>query len=246
MQLDHFALYDKTSAQAVVTRPCALINMYGNYTGAGGEFLQVFDKATAAVANDVPIISLYLGAGASGSLLPSFFEGLGAHVFTNGISIGVSTVNEKYTASGSSFDIEGDTESMDLPITGLSTATDGVARVSATVWNDAAGPKKLYRLTIVNAEGVTVYPMIFTYTPSVNGELAWKTLDGVADGTTRMFDFGENGVQPIDKPRMLLGVDDSLVRKACYIKLSDLATALDDATLIAAAGTSITAYYKTL
>lgn len=237
MQLTHFALYDKTSAQSVITYPCTLINMYGNYNGAGAEFLQVFDKATAAVANDVPVISLSLASAGPG-LLPSFFEALGAHVFANGISVGISTVNEKYTASGSSFDIEGDVEEQDDDVLGLTTfSSSNVGELE--IWNDAAGPKNLYDLTIVNGEGVIIYPFLFAVdlnsTAAGHGQPALAQLDPIAIGATRTYNFGHGG-------RLMMQKDLAYVdRKSCYVSLST--SPLNVSTSQTAAST-ISGHYK--
>lgn len=194
MQLQHFAAFDKTAAQSLITRPCTLINLYGNYAGAGNEFLQVFDKATAAVANDVPVISLSLAAGQT--LLPSFFEALGARVFTLGLSVGVSLVNEKYTASGSSFDIEGDVEAIEVAPT-LTTVGDLTTGVSLLqVWAQASGPKRLYSIETASVAGL-----------SQNSQLCLFAKDSNADGTapiwsapitvaaqSLVFNFGAGGL----------------------------------------------------
>ena len=150
MQLRKFSAYDKTAAQSVFSVPCTLIQLDGNYTGGGGEYLQIFDKATAAAANDVPIASFVLSAAGP---LPSIFGVLGAVPLANGLSIGISTANEKYTASSSGFDIFGGVSEMELPQSATVT-TYGPQDLSgvAGYWEvfDTGTPKRLYRVVFTN------------------------------------------------------------------------------------------------
>lgn len=141
MQSKQFSLYDKSAAQSVVGRPCVLTNIDGNYGGSGSEYLQIFDKATAAVANDVPIASFLLSAAGP---LPSIFETIAANVFALGLSVGISTVNEKYTASASAFDIFGAYEEIEIPASGTTLVTSTAFDTFTQLANPTTGALPIY------------------------------------------------------------------------------------------------------
>lgn len=197
MELLNFHLYDKSAAQLVVSGPCHLVELDGNYAGSGNEYLQIFDKATAPVANDVPIMSFALTAAGP---LPSIFAVIGTLYFVNGFGVGISTTNEKYTASASAFDVFGATELTDIPaLTGTTAVTQGTATDIYTVFNEAGagapeGPKNLVSAVAVNGEGATRYVFLYADATLATTEgskpiLQWKMLTG----TTLKLWFGVTG-----------------------------------------------------
>lgn len=229
MQERKFYLYDKASAQSVFTAPCTLIKLDGNYSGGGAEYLQIFDKATAAVANDVPIASFVLGGAGP---LPSIFETMGAVPLLLGLSIGISTVNEKYTASASAFDIFGGIEEQELPVQELTSST--TANTSGVqLWSEAAGPKTLYSLNITNGTGLAAWVMIFAHNTVVDGNTPRYVIPISNSSAIQPISFGAGGLQP----RELL---ESLLKQGCSVYISTTGNVLTQT----AATNVITANYK--
>lgn len=234
-----FALYDKTAAQLIVAHPCTLVQLDGNYGGGGSEYLQIFDKATVAVANDVPVASFLLsGAGP----LPSIFETISTLPLANGLSIGISSTNEKYTASASAFDVFGATEGIiELP-EGYLTATS-TGSVTLDVWT--TGNHKLLRFSVFNNETIPTWLMIFANSTLANQDgsipmAVFGTLDGtagggpIADQATITRDFGRVGltVQQLSSNRTLL--------TNCTLVLSSTPAVLNQSTGV---DSTFTAYY---
>lgn len=166
MQLQAFASYDLSASKLVNSFPCSLVNCDGNYAGGGGEYFQIFDKATAPVANDIPIKSYSLaGAGP----LPSIFGELTPLNLTRGLGFGISSVNEKYTASASAYDVFGDIEATDLQplinpagtagvnFTVVGDLTSNVQTITA--WTSAI--HRLVQIDIITPTGGPWYLMIF-------------------------------------------------------------------------------------
>lgn len=218
MQLRKFAAYDKTAAQSLFTIPCTLIKLDGNYTGSGSEFLQIFDKASVAVANDIPIASFTLtGAGP----LPSIFETMGAVPLLLGLSIGISSVNEKYTASASGFDVFGGISEPELPATGTTTVGDLTTGVLyKQVWSEATGPKSLLEMDIINGEGAVAYALLFAKDTINDGDVPIEAFTLLNNSSVQTFNFGRNGraVQQFTTP--------STLRIGCGIIISSTANVL--------------------
>lgn len=212
-QLRSFSAYDKTAGQSLFTVACRLVNIDGNYqAGAGGEFFQIFDKASAPVANDVPLRSFYLPAGPVN--LPSIFQTLGPLTLTLGLAVGISSVNEKYTASASAYDVFGDVEEYELPGTGLTASGDLTTQVAS-----------LSVLTTPQSPFVRIYEALFT-APSAdafwqvwtsNGTYAVLLAQGpLKSGVTRRVNFGcfglptnRMGGDASDQSGLWIGVSDT-------------------------------------
>lgn len=258
MQFRKFAAYDKTAAQSLFTVPCTLIKLDGNYTGSGGEYLQIFDKATAAAANDVPIASFVLsGAGP----LPSIFETMGAVSMLNGLSIGISTVNEKYTASASSYDIFGGIALMELPVTETAVGpTDVFSTGLLDVWDAtlAGGIPKLSRIVYTNGAPAATKRWLVVYaatasdtdsTPLLILPMFKSTFDSAGTETvvnisTANLSFG-GGYSPFGRASDVGG---NLAQcRGCFLLLTDTANpAAHTGSLnnVTTDHTTITAYYK--
>lgn len=212
-QLRSFSAYDKTAGQSLFTVACRLVNIDGNYpAGPGGEFFQIFDKASVPVANDVPLRSFYLPAGPVN--LPSVFQTLGPLTLALGLAVGISSVNEKYTASASAYDVFGDVEEFELPGTGLTTAGDLTTQVGS-----------LDVLSTPQSPFVRVYEVLFT---APSGNAYWQVYSSggtysvllahgpLVLGVTRRVNFGcfglptnRTGSDGSDQSGLWVGVSDT-------------------------------------
>lgn len=197
MSLRNFQAYDKSAAQSLLTNAGTLAQIDGNYFGVGGEYFQIFDKATAAVANDVPIMS-FLIPGAGPVNLVSVFETMAPITLLLGLSVGISTVNEKYTASASAFDVWGATEEVGIPITGLTATTQNNVDTHTSLANPAT--QRLYRLIITGMAATPRWLMLFGAAP-VNGDRPLQSIplytgDATAGYTIQQQDlnFGSQGL----------------------------------------------------
>lgn len=164
--LRNFQAYDKSAAQSLLTNAGTLAQVDGNYFGVGGEYFQIFDKATAAVANDVPIMSFIIPSAGPINLM-SIFETMGPITLLNGLSIGISTVNEKYTASASAFDVWGATEEVGIPILGLTAVATNNSDTHTAIANPTT--QRIYRLILTGMAATPRWLMIFAAIP-VNGD----------------------------------------------------------------------------
>lgn len=86
----------KGSAGNILSLTCSNIN-------AAVRYLQVFNKATAPAASDVPVFSFVIAAGTSTAPaireIGKEFFGEGGHYLSSGVAIGVSTVAGSFTAA---------------------------------------------------------------------------------------------------------------------------------------------------
>lgn len=195
-QLRNFSAYDKSAGISLVANPCTLVAIDGNYGGGGSEYYQIFDKASAPVANDVPIFSEVLTAAGP---LPSVFEVLGPVNLTLGLAVGISSVNEKYTASASAYDVFGQTEEWETQISGILTVGDlSTGLNNLAVWTNAQGPKYLYQIdAIQNLGGLgNGCIMIFGSDSPVDGSVPfWQSPVLTASASLiRTFKFGYGGL----------------------------------------------------
>jgi len=195
MPLRTITLLGKTAAQAVEGFPCNLVDFDGNLiSGAAGLYLQFHDKATAATVGNVPIKSFYISS-AGPTPLPSIFQLLGPVTFVNGLSIGFSTTETTYTAATATFDffvdIEENTAAVEA-VSGLTTLTPGGG--NDLTLQTGGSPKRVFSLTIVNGEGVIVYPMLINSNSEVDGTIPYIQLSSIAIGVTKTYYFGINGL----------------------------------------------------
>lgn len=171
-QLRSFKYYNNTAAVNVQPPdgrgpvPMVLVDLDGTYSGAGSEWLQLFDLSATPGAGAVPLKSFQLAA--SGPVpLPSLFQELGGINFTKGIWVGVSTTQRTYTASSSAFDIFGETDEWEMPEVSpsgqaiLSVGDLSTARNVLQIWPEATPTTdtRLYRVIAKNIlnDSVTRY-----------------------------------------------------------------------------------------
>jgi len=192
-----FSFYTQSASKSIVAYGCNLVDMNGTLvTGTAPLYFQLFDKASAAVANDVPIAS-YLISSSGPFPLASIFQTLGPITFTLGLAVGISSTDQKYTAATAAYDVWGDIEeglqSTDS-ISGLTVVTDtGVS--TSNIWSAGATANRLFFITITNSESVTVYPMLFNNGSYTDGSHPLITFDSIAVGATKTFYFGSDGLR---------------------------------------------------
>lgn len=205
--LREFKALTQSAGASLFAYPCELTNMDGtlfsNVT-AVPLYFQIFDKASAPVANDIPIKSFVILTGGPFPLV-SVFQNMGPVEFALGFAVGISSAHEKYTAATAVYDVFGEI------IEGFQ-QTDGVAGLSAigdttthvdslAVWADGDNSNldRLMRIYVSNLSGAIRYLMLFSSkTGSAhpnNGDYPirqWKLGIGV---TTNLY-FGRSGLIP--------------------------------------------------
>ena len=160
---------------------CALCNIDG-YAAASG-WLQFHDLASTASLSSgvtVPMRSYYVSAAGP---LPSISESAGGPItFFNGLCIAFSSTEGVYTAVGTSYDVFGEIDEYEIPITSLmgtiTSAGDRTTTVGALlVWADDGGGVKegLHTLLEVVAStdkatpdsfGWSAYLLLFAHSPT--------------------------------------------------------------------------------
>lgn len=190
-------LFGQTSSKNIAAFACKLVDFTANYGGTGGDWFQIFDKATAAVTDDVPIQSYKLDSTSANTIAFSMFQELAPLPMANGLSFGLSTLAQKYAASASTYDVMGDIEEYEQKVLGLTTVTNAAA-TGITAWAESAGPKMLYYLSVAGVFVPTSYIQMFptdTVTASQVPIQQWRLKD--IGGTTRptpfVLQFGDGG-----------------------------------------------------
>lgn len=199
----------KSAGASILAYPCNLFNLDGVLvTGTGPLFLQLFDKASAPVANDVPV-ECYEVTTTGPFPLASVWQAKWPIPFTLGLAVGISSVDFKYTAATASYSVSGQIEegmqSTDA-IPSLSTTGDTTTHVnSLAVWNDgdASNANSLIRLDIANTLSNTPsnvrYVMVFGVsshsTYPQDGDLP-VFVRKLAGGASTACYFGPEGLRP--------------------------------------------------
>lgn len=255
-QLRSFTGFNKTAAFVPILAgydsrptsfPCKLVDLTVNYAGSGGEFLQIFDKASVAVADDVPVYCIALTSAGFYSL----FQTVAPISLNTGFSVGISTSRFKYAAASSTYDISGDIEEFEDPFTGvtivgdLTTPTD-----NRTVWTDANGPKRLLRVDFMmdglSGGGATRYLMLFAEDSPTDGQRPIMQWGPYTDDNTTVnrIDFGTDGFSPFSLAQIAFG-SAFTPHDGCYLVLSDTTKVLTYSGGGSTDNCKIKAYYKT-
>lgn len=197
MSLRNFSALTKTAGASIYAYACNLTNMDGTLVvGTAPLWLQIFDKASAPIANDIPVESYEIIS--SGPFpLASVFQSLAPITLATGFAVGISSVDQKYTAATATYSVLGQIEEGDQHIDGISgmgTTTNSTVNEQSN-WTKAQGPKRLFALTIINGEAVSIYPMLFNAdsTPT-NGTVSNIPLVAIAAGATKSYYFGADGL----------------------------------------------------
>lgn len=130
----------------VTNFPLGLVNLDGAAAAAG--WFQIFDSVAAPTSTvTVPLKSIDVTAAGP---IPSLLSNLGPIQINNGLWCAMSSTEAVYTAVATNFDVWGEISCHEMPLPGLSYAS---ANDFLTVWNEASGPKTLYRVTVTNNAG---------------------------------------------------------------------------------------------
>jgi hypothetical protein len=126
--------------------------------------------------------------------LASIFQLIGPLTFTKGLSIGISTVPEKYTAATATFNLSVDIEENFADSEGVQGLTLITDTNNTLVLQQANLPKRVFSLSIAANEGVpVVYPMLFNVAATPDGIYPMIELSPIANGITKVYYFGVNG-----------------------------------------------------
>jgi hypothetical protein len=251
-QLRSFKYYNNTAAVNITAPdgrgpiPCALVDLDGTYSGAGGEWLQMFDLAATPGAGAVPLKSLQLMA-AGPVPLPSLFQELGPITFTLGCWIGISSTQRTYTASASAFDVFGEISEWEMPRvspmgTAISTAGDlSTAINTLQLWAEAtpSTDQRVYRVIAKNVlnDGKTRYLRIEPTDAAIVG-LGLTMPKGIApNGGVSVFDMGFAGTLI----HVGFNQNPNTLKKGCTLRLVD--SELDAYQQTSSSG-NILAYYS--
>lgn len=179
--------------------PINVQKIYGRNDSGADLYLQLHQSPVVLVgATPVPNGVLTVP---TGQWFDWFFE---PGVALSELTIGISTTPLTYTAPGAGLGVTATCLfSSDFAVSnysGLTVSGDLTTSVaSRQVWADSAGPKKLYRLDVINNNAATTYPYISARdTPAVKNS-AQIRLESIAAGATKNYYFGLNGVSPIEQ-----------------------------------------------
>jgi len=181
--LREFKALTQSAGASLFAYSCELTNMDGtlfsNVT-AVPLYFQIFDKASAPVANDIPIKSFAILAGGPFPLV-SVFQNMGPIEFALGFAVGISSAHEKYTAATAVYDVFGEIiegyQSTDS-VPGLTTTGDLTTPTTGNVFwtdGDSSNNKRLYRVRAKNLSAGTRYLQLFAADPGsvhpTNGDI---------------------------------------------------------------------------
>jgi len=175
--------------------PIALIELDGIYGGGGSEFLQLHDT-NLLVAGDVPVKTLPLVIAGP---LPSMFETLAPMFFKTGLVVAISSTEDTYTASASSFSLFGEFgEFARVQIPGAYTIAGDLhtTKNSQQIWADGT-PHRLVAL-IVQEQLNTIDRYIRIETTDASSVLTASKFPPmkILAGQTLVLTFGTNGLIP--------------------------------------------------
>lgn len=208
-------------------------------SSAAACFVQLHDARTAPSNGAVPKKSW--PASASAQLYKEFKFGEGD--MANGIYVCVSTTEATLTlgTGNNKFSmVSVEINVPDYPF-GTSEAT-GSAAAFVTVWNEASGPKRLFRFEATNLEATACYILLFAKDTPVDGDvpiLGWPiaATGDSAGGDTIMQNFGDGGYSPERQSAS------AAITNGCTLCLSETADVLTTSGL--SAGANFYAEYKT-
>lgn len=230
----------KSAGASILAYPCNLFNLDGVLvTGTGPLFLQLFDKVSAPVANDVPV-ECYEITTTGPFPLASIWQAKWPIPFTLGLAVGISSVDFKYTAATAAYSVSGQieegTQSTD-GITGLTTLGDITTGLNELdVWSSGTSnftKLRLFRIRAVNLTGSTRYMMLFGNVAVNVGDRPLVSRTLLANATATLY-FGPDGFHP----RQILG---GASNEECVIFCSTTATGL---TLAGATDMACEVQYK--
>lgn len=204
--LREFKALTQSAGASLFAYPCELTNidgtLFSNVT-AVPLYFQIFDKASAPVANDIPIKSFVILTGGPFPLV-SVFQNMGPVEFALGFAVGISSAHEKYTAATAVYDVFGEIvegyQQSDA-VSGLSILGDTSSATNVlALWNsgDNGNKNRLFRLTITNLAVTVRWAMVFPVTTNYprEGQTPMMAVQ-LAGSETKTVYFGVNGLTPL-------------------------------------------------
>jgi len=167
---------------------------------SGAELYLQLHQSPVVLANDVPVPNGVLTV-PTGEWFDWFFE---PGIQLSELTIAVSTTKLLYTAPGAGLGVTATVAFSSAfavaNVSGLTVTGDLTSAVaSLQVWADSAGPKKLYRVDILNGSGDVSYPYVSARdTPSVKNSSQLQ-LKGIAASETESYFFGLSGYGPVEQ-----------------------------------------------
>lgn len=200
-------------------------------------FVLAFEALTEPANGSVPIMAPIHVAVNARNVRTDFPED-GVQIRSPGLLLVASSTDETLTVvTAAKLDITAFIEEYDItPVpSGSTTVGDLTTDVaSLEIWNDAAGPKKLYRVNIINGVAAARYAVVYAEdVPDANSKIVtWMKL---AASETKEFHFGEGGFEPHQLDL------DGTVHNACVIAAQE---DLVPGNISAGTDFNIQAFYK--
>jgi hypothetical protein len=217
--------YFDVATQQVTTHPTNVLKVEGFFRGStSDQWLQLFDSATAPVADTVPLKSWPI------TQTTEFYKEFknGELHLSKGLYLGVSTVEGSFTVSGDHVDLSVELDKAEEP-SGTTLVGDLTSNVlHLDVWTEAAGasaPKRLVSFEVDHLNAsldnyVMLFGRVFANITAGNKPLTeWKVIHGVAYtiDSGAPFYFGKDGR---DVVQQIAGVNYS----GCCILMSSTPT----------------------
>jgi hypothetical protein len=209
--------------------PVKVDKLFGR-NDSGAELYLQLHQSPVVLANDVPVPNGVLTV-PTGEWFDWFFE---PGIQLSELTIAVSTTKLLYTAPGAGLGVTATCLfSSDFAVSnfsGLAVAGDLTTNVaSLAVWADVVGPKRLYRLDVLN-NGNDSYPYISARNSPAAKNSAQNRLETVLSGNLKSYFFGVGGYSPVEQYQ---SGTSTLTADGCTVVFSaspDIATTTLDAT----------------
>ena len=191
-QLRPFSAFKQTAPYIAFLYPVNLVSLTINLAAAG--WVQLYDTVTALAGNEVPVKSYYFGAAGTFTIEMS----AGPVPFLLGLTIAVSSTQEKYTAAATAFDAMGEINEYETDVTiGKSVIGDTTTtRTYLDVWTTGTA-KKLYKAIITEKLGTKAYIAIVAPIVNFNTGQRPTWIMPLAANETKVLNFGTDGMFPI-------------------------------------------------
>jgi hypothetical protein len=167
----------------------------------GNKYLQVFDLAAAPTGGEVPLKSVYCQ---TAGVLPSLFYNTGPIVLYEGLFVAISSTDTTYTPDATSFDIFGEIEEYEVPIsTAIGKRGDlTTGRDQLTLWTTAQIAAimgrwpRTFEVRVINGLGVNAWLLFFLVQTPGNGStpVPNSRLPILNNTLTQKYIFGREGL----------------------------------------------------
>lgn len=100
-----YTSFDSKTGDIVKESFGAIRSAYAENRHSAKQYLQIFDKATAPQAGDVPLISVPMPAGGGGFVLDDSLWGIEGQALQTGLAFGISSTVGSFTAGNANVSI---------------------------------------------------------------------------------------------------------------------------------------------